>query len=76
MHKVGFSLIALSKSEEGRFLRRLVVLACKNIRMGGLQMRRNELMKPDRFSEVVLIITGATMFLFLLLTGVLAFLRK
>ncbi len=38
-------------------------------------MRRNELMKSDKFSEIVLVITGATMFLFLLLTTVLAFLR-
>ncbi len=39
-------------------------------------MRRDELMKPDKLSEAVLVITGAAMLLFLLLTGVLAFLRQ
>jgi len=38
-------------------------------------MRRNELMKSDKFSEIVLLITSATVFPFLLLTTVLALLR-
>jgi hypothetical protein len=38
-------------------------------------MRRHELMKPDKFSEVLLVLTGGTMAFFLIYTFVFALLR-
>jgi len=43
--------------------------------MQEVPVRRDELMKPDRFSEIVLILVGGATAFFLIVTAVFAVLR-
>ena len=59
------------------FTVRKLAFACKcSGQTGGVAMRRDELMGPDLLSEIVIAMSGAALFFFLMLTVVAALVAK
>ncbi len=51
-------------------------IACTESRLEVAPMRRDELMKPDLLSEILLLVSGAVLFFFLILIGIAALMGK
>jgi len=68
--------MALSAPLRQHGLRCSSFIACLESRLEVVPMRSDELMKPDLLSEILLLVSGAVLFFFLILSGIAALMGK